>query len=150
MHDIVAEQFDDHRNGRASQALYEHLAVCPDCVAELAELEQVTNALHEFRPDTDSIPAPSLGFYNRVACRIREDEQSQSWSFFSPGIAFFRRVAFASLLLLAGLGSYLVTREAAEPEADAVSIMAQHDVLQSHPESSDRDNLLFALANYRE
>ena len=102
------------------------------------------------RPDTDSIPAPSLGFYNRVACRIREDEQSQSWSFFSPGIAFFRRVAFASLLLLAGLGSYLVTREAAEPEADAVSIMAQHDVLQSHPESSDRDNLLFALANYRE
>jgi hypothetical protein len=59
-------------------------------------------------------------------------------------------VAFASLLLLAGLGSFLVTRESSAGGADAATIMAQHDVNGVHSESSDRDRILVTLATYRE
>ena len=98
----------------------------------------------------DALPQPSLGFYNRVRYRILEDQQKEAWGLFSPGAAFFRRVAFASLLLLAGLGSFLVTRESAFSGADAASIMAQHDPVAAHSESSDRDRMLVTLATWRE
>jgi len=67
-----------------------------------------------------------------------------------PRCRFFRRVAFASLLLLAGLGSFLVTRESSFSGADAASIMAQHDPVADHSESSDRDRMLVTLATYHE
>jgi len=97
-----------------------------------------------------TFPQPSLGFYNRVRYRILEKQQKEAWGLFSPGAAFFRRVAFASLLLLAGLGSFLVTRESSFSGTDAASIMAQHDPVAAHSESSDRDRMLVTLATWRE
>ena len=58
-----------------------------------------------------------------------------------PGAAFFRRVAFASLVVLACLGSYLVMREgdtSIERGTDAAAHNAQHDVTADHAASSDR------------
>ena len=98
----------------------------------------------------DTIPLPSLGFYNRVRYRIVEKQQKEAWGLFSPGAAFFRRIAFASLLLLAGLGSFLVSRESSFSGTDAASIMAQHDPVAAHSESSDRDRMLVTLATWRE
>jgi hypothetical protein len=79
-----------------------------------------------------------------------DDQRKEAWGLFSPGAAFFRRVAFASLLLLAGLGSFLVTRESSAGGADAATIMAQHDLNSAHSESSDRDRILVTLASYRQ
>jgi hypothetical protein len=150
MHDIVAEQFEKHLNGEASQAFHDHIASCAACRAETAELSRLSALLRDFRPDGEREFQPPPGFYNRLAGRIIADQQREAWGFFSPGVVFFRRVAFASLLLLACLGSYLVTREASETGTDAVTIMAQHDAFRAHPESADRDGLLVTLANYRE
>ena len=85
-------------------------------------------------------------FYTRVASGIVEHESTNYWGLLAPGAAFFRRVAFASLLVLAGLGSYLVMREGDISGTDAVTIMAQHDVTADHAASADRDLMLMTLA----
>ena len=59
------------------------------------------------------------------------------------------------LLLLAGLGRFLVSRESSFIDPvngggrDAAAIMAQHDPTVAHSESSDRDRMLVTLATYR-
>jgi hypothetical protein len=166
LHDIVIDELETHLSGRgarknASRAFYAHLDVCADCRAEVAGMDDLSVLLGEFRFDenaaetgvgsneVETIPQPSLGFYNRVSRRIVENQQREAWGLFAPGAAFFRRVAFASLLLLAGLGSFLVTRESSFGGADAASIMAQHDPVADHSDSSDRDRMLVTLATYR-
>jgi anti-sigma factor RsiW len=161
MHDIVVDELETHLSGRgvdknASRDFYAHLDACADCRAEVAAMDDLSLLLRElrFHPENAAFPQPSpqpsLGFYNRVRYRIVEQQQKEAWGLFSPGAAFFRRVAFASLLLLAGLGSFLVTRESSFSGMDAASIMAQHDPVAAHSESSDRDRMLVTLATYRE
>jgi hypothetical protein len=159
MHDIVVDELERHLSGggdykNASRAFYAHLDVCADCRAEVAGMERVSMLMRELRFDPESaaeaVPRASVGFYNRVRYRILEKPQKEAWGIFSPGAAFFRRVAFASLLLLAGLGSFLVTRESSFSGTDAASIMAQHDPVAAHSESSDRDRMLVTLATYRQ
>jgi anti-sigma factor RsiW len=173
MHDIVVDELETHLSGRgvyknASRDFYAHLDACADCRAEVAAMDDLSLLLRELRFNSENaenaaaenaafpqacpqpFPQPSLGFYNRVRYRIVEKQQREAWGLFSPGAAFFRRVAFASLLLLACLGSFLVTRESSFSGTDAASIMAQHDPVAAHSESSDRDRMLVTLATYRE
>jgi hypothetical protein len=122
-------------------------------------MESLSALFRELRSGIDTVagsaPEPRLGFYNRVAGEIIDHQRKEAWGLFSPGAAFFRRVAFASLLLLAGLGSYLVSREssftgeiAAGQDAPAVIGAADNGV--PHSEAADRDRMLVALATYRE
>jgi hypothetical protein len=150
MHDILVEELERHLNGNASQAFYDHLDVCDDCAAALAAMAEISSFLRELKPPEDMVPEPSLGFYSRVTGRIVENQRKEAWGIFSPGAVFFRRVAFASLLVLAGLGSFLVTRETPDSGADAAALIAEHDPTAVHSESADRDRLLLTLANYRE
>jgi hypothetical protein len=122
-------------------------------------MESLSLLFRDLRSGIDSVagpaPEPRLGFYNRVAGEIIDHQRKEAWGLFSPGAVFFRRVAFASLLLLAGLGSYLVSREAGytgdiAAGQDAAAIMAQHDTGLNHTEISDRDRMLVTLATYRE
>ena len=50
-------------------------------------------------------------------------------------------------MVLAGLGSFLVTRDTPESGNDAATIIAQHDPTAAHSESADRDRLLVTLAD---
>jgi hypothetical protein len=159
MHDIVIDELERHLSGggeyrNASRAFYAHLDACADCRAEVAGMEHLSMLMRELRFDpenaAETAPPPSLGFYGRVRGRILEKPQKEAWGLFAPGAAFFRRVAFASLLLLAGLGSFLVTRESSFGGTDAASIMAQHDPVAAHSESADRDRMLVTLATYRQ
>jgi hypothetical protein len=155
MHDVVIDGLERHLSGGAVPAFYAHLEACPECRSGIAEMESVSALFAEFRAGEGTIagiaPEPRLGFYSRVATRIVDDQRREAWGLFSPGAVFFRRIAFASLLLLAGLGSFLVSREASFTDSqDAVAIMAEHDAGSSHPETADRDRMMVTLANYRE
>ena len=150
MHDIVMNELEKHFTGDAPQAFYDHLENCVRCRDEVAEMDNISLVLHDLRSHTDTAPEPPLGFYNRVAGNIVDRQNKEAWGLFSPGAAFFRRIAFASLLLLAGLGSFLVTREAPEGGSDAAAIIAAHDPTAAHSESADRDRLLVTLADYRQ
>lgn len=156
MHDIVIDELETHLSGGgilkpASRAFYEHLDGCPPCRAEVAEMDGLSVLLREMRPASapEEVAQPPLGFYNRVRYRIVDNQRTEAWGLFAPGAVFFRRIAFASLLLLAGLGSYLVSRESSFSGADAATIMAQHDPVANHSDA-DRDRLLVTLADYHE
>jgi hypothetical protein len=151
MHDVVKDQLEDHLNGMASRAFYAHLDRCADCSATVAEMESVSLLIRELRPRQGTFIGPSSGFYSEVADTIIEKRRNKAWGLFSPGRAFFRRVAFASLLLLAGLGSYLVSRDSGplpSAGADAAAIMAQHDPSAADTPGSDRDRMLVTLATW--
>jgi len=159
MHDIVVDELERHLSGNASRAFYDHLDLCEPCRMEIAGMDELSALLRELRPAEGwpegsealvAAPQPSPYFYNRLTWKIVENERREAWGLFSPGTAFFRRVAFASLLLLAGLGSFLVSREASFSGTDAAAIMAQHDPVVSHSESADRDRMLVTLATYHE
>jgi hypothetical protein len=153
MHDIVVDELERHLSGNASRAFYDHLDLCESCRTEISRMDELSALLRELRPggpESGIAPQPSPYFYNRVTWHIVGDQRKEAWGLFSPGAAFFRRVAFASLLLLAGLGSFLVSREASFSGTDAAAIMAQHDPAVSHSESSDRDRMLVTLATYHE
>lgn len=155
MHDIVVDELERHLSGTASRAFYDHLDACASCRREVSQMEELSLLLREMRPAAaqtgfEAAPVPSAGFYNRLTWQIVDRQQKEAWGLFSPGAVFFRRVAFASLLLLAGLGSFLVSRESAFSGTDAAAIMAQHDPVASHTESSDRDRMLVTLATYHE
>src|SRR5689334_9435689 len=114
MHRIVDEELERHFSGNASRAFYSHLEGCEACHSEVAAMDEVSALVREMRFDAleeQTAVVPPLGFYSRVTSEIIESQRREAWGLFSPGAAFFRRVAFASLLLLAGLGSFLVTRE---------------------------------------
>jgi hypothetical protein len=155
MHDIVIDELERHLSGNAPKAFYDHLDACEDCRQEVLQMDHLSTLLQELRfsPEdaaAENVSLAPLGFYNRVTSRIIEDQRKEAWGLFAPGAVFFRRIAFASLLLLAGLGSYLVSHEASMSGADALSIMAQHDPAVDHPAAADRDRMLVTLATYHE
>jgi hypothetical protein len=124
-------------------------------------MTEFSKLMQELRSAPEAAPQASLGFYNRVAGRIIEEQRREAWGLFSPGATFFRRIAFASLLLLAGLGSFLVTHESSYVapgyvstpglvSASDASAIIQHDVSDDHAPSADRDRMFVTLATYRE
>jgi predicted anti-sigma-YlaC factor YlaD len=154
MHDVVVNELEEHLAGTASPAFHAHLAACQYCRAEVESVARVSAMIAELRfdPDTELVPSPF--FYTRVAAGIVEHEKTNHWGLLAPGAAFFRRVAFASLVVLACLGSYLVMHEgdiaAGKPGTDAATILAQHDVTADHAASADRDLMLVTMASYGE
>ena len=148
MHDVVVNELEEHLAGKASPAFHAHLAACQECRADVESIAGVSGLLAELR--SDAPPEPSPFFYTRVAANIVDHQNTNHWGLLAPGAAFFRRIAFASLLVLAGLGSYLAMREGDVSGTDAAAIMAQHDVTADHAASTDRDLMLVTLASYRE
>jgi hypothetical protein len=150
MHDSTMSDLEKHFSGDAPQSFYDHLGVCAECRAEVAAMEAVCSVLREMKTEPDNAPEPAAGFYYRVAGGIVDRHKQEAWGLFSPGAAFFRRIAFASLLVLASVGSFLVTRESSTGGADAAAIMAQQDASGPPSEAADRDRILVTLASYRE
>jgi len=154
MHDLVVNELEEHLAGTASMEFHAHLAACPACRTEVESIAQVSQLLAELRSDTEMAPSPY--FYTRVAASIVEHQNTDHWGLLAPGAAFFRRVAFASLVVLACLGSYLVMREgdvsgmSVTRGTDAAAVIAQHDVTDDHAASSDRNLMLVTLASYGE
>ena len=154
MHDAVVNELEEHLAGTASPEFHAHLAVCRGCRSEVDSIARVSQLLTELKSDSDTAVAPSPFFYTRVAASIVEDQNTNHWGLLAPGAAFFRRVAFASLVVLACLGSYFVMREGDVPAidrgTDAAAVIAQHDVTADHAASSDRNLMLVTLASYGE
>jgi hypothetical protein len=150
MHDIVTNELEEHFSGDASPSFYAHLDACARCRSEVAAMDEVSLIFRDLKPEPEMVPEPRLGFYNRVTGDIVDRHKTEAWGLLSPGAAFFRRIAFASLLVLASLGSFLVTRENSAGGADAAAIMAQSNDSGSHSDVADRDRILVTLASYRE
>ena len=129
MHAVVMDSLEEYLAGAlkpaAQREIEAHLNACDACREEIRTMQDVSQLFVSLRPEETASPAP--GFYARVMAQVSERKAVPSVAnVFGLGFAFGRRLIFASLLTLAVLGSYLVSREsgyAAGPSPEAV--MAQ-------------------------
>jgi len=150
MHSVVMEHLEEYLAGAlnpaAQREIEAHLNTCESCREEVQGMQEVGQLFRSLQTEPEEAPTPSLGFYARVLQTARSQSAPGFASLFALDFAFGRRLVFASLLTLAVLGSYLVSRETdynAGPSPEAV--MAQDN---SSPAAADRDRMLVTLTSY--
>ena len=151
MHAVVMESLEEYLSDGlgpvAQRDIEAHLRTCERCREELAGLREVSQLLASLGGAEALEPAP--GFYARVMGQVGGRKAAPSFAgFFALDFAFGRRLAFASLLTLAILGSYLISNEAAystglSPEA----VMAQQDS-PAFDSARAQENMLVTLTTY--
>lgn len=152
MHKIVIEGLERHLAGQTSPDVRAHLDACSECRAESEELARVSGALRILRSGETPDFAPRAGFYSRVAAEIAEQHRSSFWGTLS-GAVFFRRIAFASLLTLAAVGTFLATSQEEFSVNDAAVVIArsvENEGQQPVSPESRREQIMMALADWSE
>jgi hypothetical protein len=150
MHDEILNELEGYLSGEVvSRAFTRHLEGCPSCARELDEMEQINVSLHSLHIDEAEAPTPSLGFYAKVTRTIEAEQKMPVWGLFAPDLQFFRKIAFASLMLLAVLGSYLVSRQSEylSPSVEQASL-TEHNSTVPHETLADRQHMLVTLASF--
>lgn len=151
MHPVIEKGLEDYVAGTllpANRREFDaHLESCQECRQEIREMMDISEMFQSLR--TEETVAPSPAFTARVMAGIRERRPASLWGmFFDPD--FGRRVVFASLVTLAVLGSYLVSRETqytvgpASPDV----IMAEQSAPGQNHTGNDRDMMLVTLTSY--
>jgi len=149
MHAVVMQSLEELLSGTlnpaAQREIEAHLKNCEQCRGEVQGMRDVSEFFGALRSEEPIAPAP--GFYARVAQQVAQQKAPVA-SLFGLDLAFGRRLVFASLLTLAVLGSYLVSRETAYPGGPSPeAIMAQQEspAFDSAPAP---DNMLVTLTAY--
>jgi len=151
MHAAVMESLEEYLSGALEaadrQRIEAHLNKCEMCREEIAAIEDVSLLLEGLRSGETIEPAP--GFYARVKERVGERRPALSLGdLFALNLVIGRRLAFACLLTLAVLGSYLVLRETGySSDLSPEAIMAQQDS-PAFQSATGRDAMLVTLTAY--
>ena len=150
MHDEILNELEGYLSGEpVSRAFTRHLEDCSPCAHEVDEMEQISLSLRALRVDDAAVVTPSLGFYAKVARTIESEQRSPLWGLFAPDLQFFRKVAFASLMLLAVLGSYLVSQESDFAAASTEqATLTEHNSTVPHDSPADRQHIMVTLASF--
>ena len=151
MHAVVMESLEEYLAGvlepAALRDIEAHLNTCESCREEVGSMREISQLFGSLR--SEESPAPSPAFYAEVVRQVEAAKPAPSFAgFFAFDLAFARRLAFASLLTLAILGGYLVSREAdytAGPSPEAV--LAQQDA-PAFDSAPGQDNMLVTLTAY--
>jgi len=144
MHQVILVRLEEYLSGSPSPREFTaHLESCEECGAEVREMLELSGALRAIRDPEPLAPPP--GFYARVTQRIEAKRPRSFWSLFWLEPAFGKRVAFASLMTLAILGTYLVSHETeySSGPSNPAAIMAQQST------GENPDTMLATLASYQ-
>jgi anti-sigma factor RsiW len=152
MHRIIQDELEEYLagavDGEKRKLMESHLAECAECSEEVGAMREMSRLFEALRPEIPDTPQMEPGFYARVSRRIEKEHSGSIWSLlFEP--VFIRRIAFASLLLLATLGTFLVSQETEfNPSPSAEAVMAEYD---SPPagQAPARDHMLVTLVSYQ-
>ena len=126
-----------------------HLCTCKMCREEIRSMQDVSQLFVSLR--SSEVFDLSPGFYAGVRQKVGERQATPTFAgLFAMDFAFGRRLAFASLLTLAVLGSYLISSEIAYqggPSPEAVMAEQDSPTFESAPA---RDNMLVTLTAYEQ
>jgi anti-sigma factor RsiW len=153
MHAVVMDRLEEYLAGAVEPAaqrdIEAHLLACSTCREEVRSMQEVSALFNSLRPN--EVIDPSPGFTAGVMLHVADLKPAPTFAgLFALDFAFGRRLVFASLVLLAVLGSFIATREAqftAGPSPDA--ILAQ----QESPEfdsAAAQDSMLVTLTAYEQ
>jgi len=150
MHDEILNELEGYLSGEpVSRSFTQHLEVCPHCAQDVIEMQQVSLSLQSFRIEAEEAITPPLGFYAKVARTIDAEQKTPVWGLFAPDLQFFRKIAFAALMLMAVLGSYLVSREGdISTQIAEQATLTEHNSTAPHDGPADRQHILVTLAAY--
>jgi anti-sigma factor RsiW len=156
MHAVVQNGLEEYLSGSARRDFQAHLDSCAECRREVAEFSGLSGLLGALRVTANIEEAlePAPGFYYRLTQTLETERSARSpWSVFSIGAAFGRRVAFASLMMLAVVGSLLISHEssfglASDEREPITKIMASHDSTAPRNSVENRDRMMLTLATY--
>ncbi len=151
MHAVVMECLEEYLSGTLKPAarrdIEAHLNDCEVCRREVDGMQQVSQWFGALKSDEELVPAP--GFYARVMRQVGNRQAVPSFAgFFALDFAFGRRLAFASLLTLAALGSFLVSYESEYPTGlSPEAVMAQQDS-PGYDTAGAQENMLATMTTY--
>jgi anti-sigma factor RsiW len=145
MHAVIFNDFEEYLSGQlppwALDRFQAHLETCGECRREVDEIRESAGLLRSLKPTLAVDPPPS--FVARVMQAIAEQAAPSFWSLLGD-FAFGRRVVFAALLMLAVLGTVLVSREGAY----APNPTTPEAVMADAGGFTNADQMLVTLANY--
>jgi anti-sigma factor RsiW len=148
MHAVVVDSLEEYLSGTLEPAVQreieQHLSACDMCREEIRAMQDVSDLFVAFR--SEEVLESSPFFFASVMRQVSQQPQEKPsvTSLLSFDFTFGRRLVFASLVVLALMGSFLMSRESAVPnEPSPVSIMAQ----ENSPEfdSAPAHNMLVTL-----
>ena len=153
MHAVVMESLEEYLTGAlapaAQREIGAHLSTCEMCREEIRSMQDLSLCFASLR--SEEVVDPSPGFYAQVMDQVGRRQAAPSFaSFFALDFGLGRRLAFASLLTLALLGSYLVSRETAYPNGPSPeAVMAQQES-PAFDSAPAQDNMLVSLTAYEQ
>ncbi len=151
MHAVMIQSLEEYLAGAlepaAQREIEAHLNVCASCREEIRSMQEVSQMFLRLR--SDEVLDSSGSFFAGVMQRVEAEKPAPSVSsLFNLNLIFARRLVFASLLTLAVLGSYLVSREAnytAGFSPDAVMAQQESPAFDNGPAP---ENMLVTLTAY--
>jgi anti-sigma factor RsiW len=152
MHAVMLESLEDYLTGMLEPAqlreIEAHLSTCGMCGEEVRAMQELAGLFGTLRRDEAVSWNVAPGFAARVMAQVGRRKPVPAFaSLFALNMAFGRRLVFASLLMLAVMGSYLVTHESQYPvNSSPEAILAQ----QNAPgfEANAENNMLVTLTAY--
>jgi anti-sigma factor RsiW len=157
MHAVVMDSLEEYLSGTLEPAVERsieaHLSTCQTCREEVRSMQDVSQLFVSLRPVEEV--APSAGFFAGVMQRVEAQRPAPSFAgLFALDFVFGRRLVFASLMMLAVLGTYLVTREVEFPAGPApeaiMAVQQQQQELPSFVSAPPEDNMLVTLTAYEQ
>ena len=151
MHGVVIESLEEYLAGclepGAQRDIEAHLSNCEMCRKEIRAMREVSQWFGALR--SEEVWEPALGFSARVMAQVGERKPVPSFaSLFALDLAFGRRLVFASLLTLAILGSYLVSRETRYPSGLSPEAVMAQEGSPAFDSAPAQDNMLVTLTAY--
>jgi predicted anti-sigma-YlaC factor YlaD len=155
MHREIQDGLEDFLAGTADSngqiRVETHLRECAECRQEVESMREMSELFTSLQSPDPPVPAP--GFYARVNRLIEEQRPAPFWGAALEPF-FGRRLALASLLVMATLGTILVSRETEEyavGSSPEMVLAAEKDAptVDAGP-AIDRDQMLYTLASHRQ
>jgi anti-sigma factor RsiW len=145
MHAVIVHDVEEYLAGTlppsSQRPFHAHLETCGECRREIQGMREFAGLFALLKPAGEVEPPAS--FVVRVMQDAAIRPVPSLWNPFAD-FAFGRRVAFASLLTLAVLGTVLVTRETAYAPAPTTP----EAVMANDQGSPTADRMLVTLAAY--
>ena len=152
MHAVTMENLEEYLAGTLEPAqlrdIEAHLSTCRTCRDEVRGMQELTGLFGTLRQDETETWNVAPSFAAKVLEQAGRSKPVPAFaSFFSLNLAFGRRLVFASLLMMAVAGGFLMTRESQYPVGSSPeAILAQ----QNAPgfEANAENNMLVTLTAY--
>ena len=152
MHAVMMENLEEYLSGTLEPAplrdVEAHLSTCAICREEIRAMQDLTGLFVTLRREETEPWLIAPGFADKVMQQVGARKPVPAFAgLFGLNMAFGRRLVFASLVMLAVVGGYLVTHESQYPVGSSPeAILAQ----QNAPgfEANAENNMLNALAVY--